>query len=71
MQTQADVLGINVVLPQEKESVLLGSAISGAAAYYKDRGFKVNFFSRFRDIRIKDGSDRLVPNADFSDPSLF
>ena len=28
-------------------------------------------YSGFRDIRKKDGSDRLVPNADFSDPSLF
>ena len=32
IQTQADVLGLPVLCPQEKESVLIGSAILGACA---------------------------------------
>lgn len=32
IQTQADVLGLPVLVPTEKESVLLGSAILGACA---------------------------------------
>ncbi|XP_031349869.1 FGGY carbohydrate kinase domain-containing protein isoform X2 [Photinus pyralis] len=38
IQTQADVANLPIVLPREKESVLLGSAILGACAanYFKD-----------------------------------
>eukprot|EP00095_Tigriopus_kingsejongensis_P010288 maker-scaffold474_size162001-snap-gene-0.35 protein:Tk10288 transcript:maker-scaffold474_size162001-snap-gene-0.35-mRNA-1 annotation:"fggy carbohydrate kinase domain-containing" len=36
VQTQADVLGLPVIQPQEKESVLLGSAMLGAAAACQD-----------------------------------
>lgn len=38
IQTQADVINLPVVYPEETESVLLGSAILGACAsgYFKD-----------------------------------
>ena len=36
VQTHADVLGLNIILPKESESVLLGSAMLAASAALKE-----------------------------------
>ncbi|CAB0036765.1 unnamed protein product [Trichogramma brassicae] len=52
IQTQADVLGLPVLLPAEKESVLLGSAILGACA--------AQTFSSVNDAIKKMGGSAIV-----------
>ncbi|KAL7307529.1 hypothetical protein TKK_0000226 [Trichogramma kaykai] len=56
IQTQADVLGLPVLLPAEKESVLLGSAILGACA--------AQTFSSVNDAITKMGGSAIVVHPD-------
>ncbi|XP_034949269.1 FGGY carbohydrate kinase domain-containing protein [Chelonus insularis] len=53
VQTQADVLGLPVLIPQEKESVLLGAAILGCCA-------AVSFSSVSKAIRYMAGNANVI-----------
>lgn len=53
IQTQADVLGLPVLCPKERESVLVGSAILGSCAAKA-------FTSVYEAIKVMGGSANVV-----------